>query len=115
MVTFYTMSLSRIQLTLQESVASQFSVKKTFLQKGRRLLTALHIHELQLLLVFDKGTSYLLQTHLVSPQPGLYKSTNTLLFSIGTSPLTTDKCIASYCYRLPREKRGSPSQLANAE
>lgn len=105
MVTFYMMSLSRIQLTLQESVAShQFSVKKTFLQKGRRLLTALHIHELQLLLVFDKGTPYLFQTHLVSPQPGLYKSNNTLLFSVGTSPLTTEKCIASYCYRLPREK-----------
>lgn len=105
MVNFYMISLSRTQLMLREWVAShQFSVKKTFLQKGRRLLIALHIHKFQLLHGFDKGTSYLLQTHLVLPKPGLYKSNNTLPFNIATTLLTTEKRIASYYHLPPRKK-----------
>lgn len=107
MVTFATISLSRIQLTLQGSVTSLwFSGNTTVLEKGRRLLVALHIHEVQLLLVFDKGTLYLLQTHLVLPKPGLSKSNNTSLFNIATSPLITKKHIASYYHLLPRKKGG---------
>lgn len=80
-----------------------------FLQKGRGLLIVLQTHEFQLLIMFDKGTPYLLQTHLVLPKPGLYKSNNTLLFNVSTSPLTTQKCIASCYHLLPRKRnRAAP-------
>lgn len=83
-----------------------------FLQKGRGLLIVLQTHEFQLLIMFDKGTPYLLQTHLVLPKPELYKSNNTLLFNIRTSPLTTKKCIAS-CYRLLPKKRNRAAPPAS--
>lgn len=100
-------SVSFIQPVLWKSIASlvfsEGKKKKMTLQKGRGLVIALPTHEFQLLITFDKGTPYLLQTHLVSPKPGLYKSNNTVLFNISTSPAPAQKCTASWYHLLPGE------------